>query len=247
MPIGLFDSGFGGLTVMQEVAKALPYEDLIYLGDTVNLPYGNKSKEALIRISLENGQFLLDKGVNLLIVACHTASAHAIDALQEKFPIPILGMTSAGQTLLSPFQRAAVLATRATISANVYSALYQQACPLFVPMIEEGFMDHLAMRLIAESYLAPLRGNIEAALLACTHYPLIRPLLKQVLGDEVQLLEPAPLVAKEAQLLVGSKLPRTPSYTFYTTDDPQKFHALAPLFWPLPNMLIEKKGVHMKP
>ena len=253
-PIGFFDSGLGGLTVLREVARLLPSEHLIYLGDTAHLPYGDKSPETILQLSLENASFLLEKGIKLLMIPCHTACSHALEVLQKKLPIPVIGVIDPGLALLRGFQRIAILGTVSTIESGVYPALirkenpemkiYAQACPLFVPLIEEGFWDHPATDLIARSYLEPLKGKVDAVLLACTHYPLIRQTIQRVLGSEVILLEPAALSAKKALDYLGTaQLLRTgaPCSEFYVTDDPEKFRRLGKLFFGAEIERVEKK------
>lgn len=245
-PIGLFDSGFGGLTVMREVARLLPKENLIYLGDTAHLPYGNKSPQTVLQFALENASFLLEKKIKLLIIPCHTACSHALDVLQKTLPIPVIGVIQPGLELLKNCERVAVLGTTSTIDSGIYQSLIQKqnphakihavACPLFVPVVEEGFHDHPSAALIAESYLKSLRGQIEAALLACTHYPLIRPVIQKVLGAEVKLIEPAQMCAAQAQeVLSKARLlnlqEEKPHYEFYASDDPDKFQRLGEIFF----------------
>ncbi|HEX2582960.1 MAG TPA: glutamate racemase [Chlamydiales bacterium] len=248
-PIGLFDSGVGGLTVMREFVNALPNENLIYLGDTARLPYGNKSPSAIVRFSLENAEFLLQKKIKLLIVSCHTACSHAFERLQKSLPIPVLGVRDPGLSDLvaaTKTKRVAVLATASTISSGIFQSLLQAqdfqvfpvACPLFVPLVEEGLEGHAAAKLIAEHYLAPLRGTgIDAALLACTHYPLLTAVIQEVLGPTVRLIEPAQSLARTAfELLQQRNLlnPGTspPTYRFFASDDPEKFRRLAKIFFP---------------
>lgn len=244
-PIGLFDSGFGGLTVMREVMRLLPHEDLIYLGDTAHLPYGNKSPQTLLELARENSAFLLQQNIKLLIVACHTASSHTLAFLQETLPIPVIGVIEPGLELVASLDRIAILATSGTIESGVYQSLlqkqnpkariYPQACPLFVPLVEEGFTDHPSARLIAAAYLAPLKGKVDAALLACTHYPLLRPIIQEALGPAVKLLEPAMPCALQAKTYLTSAHllnPQTkkPRYSFYATDAPNKFRQGGKIF-----------------
>lgn len=255
-PIGLFDSGFGGLTVMREVVRLLPHENLIYLGDTAHLPYGNKSPEVVLQYALENASFLLKKGIKLLMVPCHTACSHALATLQETFPIPIIGVIQPGLDLLGASERIGVIGTASTIESGIYQSLirkqiphaqiHAKACPLFVPLIEEGFHSHASATLIAESYLAPLKGQIDTALLACTHYPLIRSILQQILGPKVALLEPAERCAALArEYLTNTALLNRqkgrPVYEFYVTDDPEKFRRFGKLFFGAEIEKVEKK------
>jgi glutamate racemase len=244
-PIGLFDSGFGGLTVMREVARLLPDENLIYLGDTAHLPYGNKSPQTVLQYALENASFLLAMGIKLLMIPCHTACSHALPTLQKSLPIPVIGVIQPGLDLLKGTQRIAILGTTSTIDSGIYQSLLQeqnpkaqifaQACPLFVPLIEEGFHLHTSATLIADSYLHKLKGKIDVALLACTHYPLIRNVLQQALGSDVKLIEPAEqcaIAAREALADANLLNPggEKPLYQFYATDDPEKFRCFGEIF-----------------
>ncbi len=237
-PIGLFDSGFGGLSVMREVIRLLPEEDLVYLGDTANLPYGNKSPQTITQLVLENTEFLLQKNIKLLIVACHTACSHALPLLQEMLPIPVIGVIEAGVSLIAQFKKVAILGTISTIESGIYQKLIQeenpqiqlfpQACPLFVPLVEEGLINHPATSLIAETYLAPLKTKIDAVLLACTHYPLLRAPLQKVLGPSIPLLEPAEQCALQVKAhLTASSLLNTKrqkgQHEFFATEAPEKF------------------------
>lgn len=248
-PIGIFDSGVGGLTVFREVSRILPEEDLIYLGDTARLPYGSKSSEAILRFSLECANFLLLQNIKLLLVACHTASAHALEILQKRLPIPVIGVIQPGYELLmasTRSQRVAILATQSTISSHVYQNLIRQhypmaqvfpvACPLFVPLAEESLYDHEAAHLIARHYLQPLNSaNVDAVLLACTHYPLLKSAIQKALDPSVTILESATSCAQLARSLLAEKgklreQKKTPLYRFFVTDHPERFSTLAKTF-----------------
>lgn len=246
-PIGLFDSGFGGLTVLREVLRCLPLENTVYLGDTARLPYGNKSPQTILQYALKNSEFLLEKNIKLLIVACHTACSHALPILQERLEIPVIGVIEPGLDLLArqtQTKRVAVLATASTVDSGVYQKALQEKgldvhgvpCPLFVPLVEEGFANHLSASLIAHSYLDPLRGKgIDAALLACTHYPLLKEALQKVLGPEVQLVEPAAPCARQARDTLEragqlNQQTEPPRHAFYASDDPEKFRRLGKIF-----------------
>jgi glutamate racemase len=249
-PIGLFDSGVGGLTIMREVVRCLPHENVLYYGDTARLPYGNKSSQAVLQFTLDGISFLIDRKIKLLIVACFTASSHALDALEQKLSIPVIGVLQSGCDELitaTRSKRVAILGTTSTIKSGILqtlilkrdptAAIFPVACPLLVPLIEEGLADHPSTRMIAEHYLDFLLDkNIDSALLACTHYPLIRATIQECLGNHIQLIEPARRCALEAKerlasygLLNSSKA--NPSYEFYATDDPDKFHRLATQFF----------------
>lgn len=244
-PIGLFDSGFGGLTVMREFIRLLPKENLIYFGDTAHLPYGNKSPETVIRFAQENSQFLMKQGIKLLVIACHTACCHALDILQKELPIPVIGVIDAGLNLIRPFSRIGLLGTTSTIESGLYqrlilqqnpgAAIFAKACPLFVPLVEEGFYEHKSAHLIAKEYLKELKGNIDAALLACTHYPLIKSILEKEFGPHVTLVEPALECARRAFEILKAKnqlnsQTEKPLYQFYASDDPLKFQKLGKIF-----------------
>lgn len=230
---------------MREVARLLPSEPLIYLGDTARLPYGNKSPKTVLQFALENSAFLLEKNIKMLIIPCHTACSHALQTLQKTLPIPVLGVIQPGLELLASASTLAVLGTSSTIESGIYQQLIQQknpqatifaqACPLFVPLIEEGFHTHPAATLIAETYLAPLRGKIDTALLACTHYPLMRNVIQNILGPQVRLIEPAEQCALQArELLAKTDLLhpplQKPHYQFFVSDDPEKFRKLGAIF-----------------
>jgi glutamate racemase len=249
LPIGLFDSGVGGLTVMREVARLLPNENLVYLGDTARVPYGTRSGEAIRKYTWEATTFLLKEQIKLLIVACHTACSHSLEMLQEKCPVPVIGVVRSGlETLIlhARGRRVAILGTPSTIGSGLYQKIIHQhdpqiqvfpvACPLFVPLIEERLFDHPATQLIADHYLHALRDqHIDAALLACTHYPLIRPIIQQAIGPKVILIEPAAAVAQETlqHLSLSNTLRQNkqPHLRFYVTDDPEKFRLIARHFF----------------
>lgn len=237
--IGLFDSGFGGLTVMKELIRLLPNENLIYLADTANLPYGEKSKKTLIDLAHKNARFLLSQNIKLLLIPCHTICCNALKSLQETLPIPVLGIIEPSLKLAKPFQKLAILGTSSMLRSNVYQTLLleqnpkidlsAQACPAFVPLVEQGLFE-TAGPIISQT-LSSLPNDLEAALLACTHYPLIRSIIEKVL--KVPLLDPAATYAEEAKQYLSSHslLGNTsPTYRFYVSSSPNKFRTLAPLF-----------------
>lgn len=254
LPIGIFDSGVGGLTVLKAVRRRLPRESVIYLGDTARVPYGTKSRATIERYAIEDAAFLIEKGVKLIVVACNTASAMARESLRRDFNVPFL-------TVLGPGARAAaratqtgrigVIATEATIASGAYERaireaiqnrdreeaenieIFSRACPLFVPLVEEGETDSQVARLVAEQYLAPLRQRqIDTLVLGCTHYPLLKSVIAETMGDAVRLIDSAEAVAEEtAQLLEqGGRLDTgdEPNESrFYVTDAAQRFHRIA--------------------
>ncbi len=252
MSLGIFDSGVGGLTVFREIARLLPNQDLIYLGDTARLPYGSKSPETILRYTLECAEFLLSKKIKLLVVACHTASSLALEYLQKELPIPVFGMLRPGVELIreSALQKVALLGTEATLSSKAYQKILSQecpqieifkvACPLFVPLVEEGMHLHPLSIQTAEYYLAPLREkSIQAALLACTHYPLLTDAIQQSIGPSVCLLDPSERCAQNVKLALQNEhllepASKSPQYQFYTTDYPDRFARLAKQFFGMP-------------
>ena len=239
--IGVFDSGIGGLTVAHEIASELPAEDLIYLGDTARYPYGSKSAETVRRYSLENADFLVEKGIKLLVIACNSAAATALDAVAARVPVPVLGV-------IEPGARAAVAATRnrkvgvigteATIASGAYTRalrslapeleIYTRACPLFVPLAEEGWTDNAVARAAVELYLSSLRrSGIDTLVLGCTHYPLLAALIADFMGPDVTLVDSARTTAEAvAATLAARGIARdagTGSISFFVTDVPDRF------------------------
>lgn len=256
LPIGIFDSGVGGLTVMRELRRLLPAENLVYLGDTARVPYGNKSHATVTRYAIEDVQFLLGKGVKMIVIACNTASAIAAPVLRENFPdVPILGMIGPGSRAARAATkngRIGVIATAATIGSGAYESrirgtfaesgaspdeILPQACPLFVPLVEEGETHSAITRLVAEKYLARLRvAGIDALVLGCTHYPLLKSVIAETMGAGVTLVDSAEAAATEtAALLEKRGLLRDPlagpgTENFYVTDAAARFHGIAESF-----------------
>jgi len=243
--IGIFDSGIGGLTVMQELMKRLPHEPLIYFGDTARLPYGEKSPEAIIRYSIENAIFLMEQNIKLLVIACNTASAFALEKLQKIFSIPILGVIEPGAenaVQSTRNQHIAVLGTKGTIKSGVYQREIEKkmpkarvvsiACPLFVPLVEERFFHHPAARLIVKEYLAPLHEQkVDTVLLGCTHYPLLKQLIMEELPSSLVIVDSASTCAeKVADILklhhLANATDQKPYHRYFVSDDPKKFQSL---------------------
>ncbi|HET6348204.1 MAG TPA: glutamate racemase [Candidatus Krumholzibacteria bacterium] len=218
-PIGVFDSGIGGMTVLRELIEHLPHESFVYFGDTARLPYGNKSAETVQRFSRENVRLLLDRGVKMVVVACNTATAEALPGLQREFSLPIVGV-------IDPGVRAAVAATRnghigvIGTAGTIRSGAYQNgirekrpdahviplACPLFVPLVEEGWIDTPVTRLVVENYLSPFVGHtIDTLVLGCTHYPLLKPVIQATLGNDVVLVDSAIETAREVAVVLDEQ------------------------------------------
>lgn len=256
--IGLFDSGVGGLTVMKELKKWLPHENILYFGDTARVPYGGKSPETVIRYSLENTIFLMERHIKLLVVACNTASALALDKLQHIFKIPIIGVIAPGAKKAVEATRSgriAVIGTRGTINSGAYQREIQQlapqcevfakACPLFVPLVEEDSIQHRAAKWIVEDYLLPLKNEgVDTVLLGCTHYPLLQELIHEVLGPDVRVVDSASTCAEEVKNILKiqqiEKKGTEPSFhQFFASDDPEKFRTLGAKFLGCPITSVE--------
>ena len=243
--IGIFDSGFGGLTVMRAIRELMPHENIVYFGDTARLPYGNKSQETILRYSIENASFLAKQGIKILVIACSTACCAALNEIRHLLPIPVIGITEPGiEEMIRLFSsgKIGILGTRATISSGLYQRqlalraplleLFPIPCPLFVPLVEEGYTDHPMSHLIAHEYLTPLKQQeAQGVLLGCTHYPLLSGVIQSVLGSEVQLINPATACAKQTQSVLKqnhllNNSATTPHYQFFASDDPEKFRLL---------------------
>lgn len=255
--IGIFDSGLGGLTVMKALKQACPNENLVYFGDTARVPYGGKSPETIIRYSVENGIFLMEQDIKMLVIACNTASAFAIDKLKGIFNIPIVDVIEPGAEKAvrsTKNKKIAVLGTKATILSGSYQKKIQSLtsgaqvfaipCPLFVPMVEERFLNHEAMELIVKEYLKPLQGtSIDTMLLGCTHYPVLKPLIQKVMGPDVQIVDSATTCAEHVnhklQALGIASDEKNQEIRFFVSDDPGKFKDLGPFFYGEPIETVE--------
>jgi glutamate racemase len=248
-PIGIFDSGIGGLTVARSIYERLPHESTVYFGDTARVPYGPKSPETVRRYSLEILQWLLAQGVKAVVIACNTSTAHALRALQEATPVPVLGV-------IKPGARAAieaggggpigVIGTAGTIGSDAYNRaiqalapglpVIQRACPLFVPLVEEGWFEHPATELVAADYLRELReACVRSLVLGCTHYPLLKPLLQRVMGPEVRLVDSGQATAAALEtILVDRALEAAPGskahHRFVVSDDEARFRQVGSRF-----------------
>lgn len=258
LPIGIFDSGVGGLTVYRALHDRLPNEHFIYLGDTARVPYGTKSLATVERYAVENSQFLASLGIKMLVVACNTASALALPAIRSRIGIDVVGVIGPGgrravEIAESGSPRIGVIATEATISSDAYAAairlarssasVFQAACPLFVPLAEEGWTAEPETISIAERYLAPVREFApEAVVLGCTHYPILRDVIQQTLGADVKLIDSGEATADEvARLLARNDLSNQREVRgsrslcddldhFYVTDAAERFSRVAERF-----------------
>jgi glutamate racemase len=247
-PIGVFDSGVGGLTVLRALVRLLPHESFIYVGDTARVPYGSKSPEAVRRFSLEIARFFRRKGVKMMVTACNTASALALPDLRAFMPVPVIGVIEPGaRAALAATRsgRVGIIGTQATIQSKAYDhalkrldktvRVFGRACPLFVPLVEEGWLNHEVTRRVATLYLKPfLKHKIDSLVLGCTHYPLLKSVLRRVVG-RVELIDSAEETAKavrsrleqEGLLLHGRRKGRL---SYFSSDDPLKFERLGSRF-----------------
>lgn len=248
-PIGVFDSGVGGLTVAREIMRNLPNEHIVYFGDTARVPYGSKSRETVIRYSRQIIRFLLTQDVKAIVIACNTATALALDEVEKEFDIPIIGVVEPGAKVAAETtvnKKIGVIATESTINSHMYQRLitqrdpeitvYGKACPLFVPLVEEGWLKDPVTEEVARRYLAELLAqDIDSLILGCTHYPLLRSLLRGIVGEKVTLVNPAYETAKALERLLkekhlentGTKAPVNEPYRFYVSDAADKFRTFA--------------------
>ncbi len=251
MPIGVFDSGVGGLTVVREIARNLPNEELIYFGDTARVPYGNKSRETVLRYSRQITRFLLKQNVKAIVVACNTASALALSELEQECEVPIIGVVRPGANAAvkaTKNKRIGVIATDSTINSCLYQEyiktadpeieVFGKACPLFVPLVEEGWTKDEITLEIAKRYLKDLREqDIDTLIMGCTHYPLLRPLLREYLGEKITLVNPAYETAGTLKSLLcelglenGDESPK--QYRMYVSDSAESFRKFAEAILP---------------
>lgn len=248
-PIGVFDSGVGGLTVVRALMERLPFESIHYFGDTARVPYGVKSVETIAHYTTQIAEFLLEKQVKLLIIACNTMAAVSSQVVRDLSPVPVLDVIEAGALnalAATQSRRVGVIGTPTTVNSNAYGrAIHQiepdarvisQACALFVPLVEEGWLDHPVTRLTAQEYLKPvLAEKVDTMVLGCTHYPLLKPLLADVAGPGVALVDSAEAMAERAAALLTDLDLHTPSrtaadYHFYVTDVPLRFQTIGERF-----------------
>jgi glutamate racemase len=248
-PIGVFDSGLGGLTVARAIHHRLPRESTVYFGDTARVPYGPKSPDTVRRYSLEILEWLVGQGVKAVVVACNTSTAHALESLVAMAPVPVIGVIEPGARAAvraSPVGPVGVIGTAGTVASGAYPRaiaalapgvrVLQQACPLFVPLVEEGWLEHPATELVAREYLAPLLAEgIEALVLGCTHYPLLAPLLAEVAGAGVTLVDSAGETATTLEGVLRAAALEAPAgaqptHRYVVSDDPARFAAVAARF-----------------
>lgn len=256
-PIGIFDSGVGGLTVVKDVMKQLPNESIVYFGDTARVPYGSKSKATVTKFSAQIIRFLLKQDVKAIIIACNTVNSNCIEELKKMFPeITITGVVEPGVTMalrMTKNNRIGVIGTEATIGSGRYPELLQaanpdiqvfgKACPMFVPLVEDGWTGHSVAEQVASVYLEPiLKEHVDAIVLGCTHYPILASTIQKVVGPDVELINPA----NEAAYQMGEYLEArnmcsesTPNYRFYVSDHAERVKRFAKMFLDYPVQEVE--------
>ena len=260
MKIGVFDSGFGGLTVFRALLDHLPTASYIYLGDTARLPYGAKSQATVARYAVSSARFLVDEGAEYLVIACNTASALALDAIRDSVPVPVLGVIETGANAARSTSKTGdvlVIATAATVESHAYAAAcrerglraHEKACPLLVPLVEEGWIDHPITEQVIDIYLTELLDEAQRAglnpdtlVLGCTHYPLLRANIERKLPASIKVIDSAEATAAQASnALSGATAPQgeSPQRRFYATDSVQKFRNLGTRFLGQPIAQVE--------
>jgi glutamate racemase len=256
-PIGVFDSGLGGLTVARALMRRLPAESLVYVGDTARVPYGPKSPDTVRRYAVQIGEWLVEEGAKLVVVACNTATAHALPLLRQLLPVPVIGVIEPGAraaAAASGSRVVGIIGTAGTINSRAYEhalhaldptlTVQAAACPLLVPLVEEGWTDHEATRLIVREYLAPFAGVVDTLVLGCTHYPLLRDVLAGAVGPAVRLIDSAEETAAdvERELLrrgMAAAVGNRPTFRVVASDAPQHFRVLGSRFLERPLEAVE--------
>jgi glutamate racemase len=264
-PIGVFDSGVGGLTVVREIMRQMPEERLVYFGDTARVPYGTKSKDTIVRYTRQNIRFLMTQDVKAIVIACNTATAFALETVEKELDIPVVGVIHAGAKTAVEATRngkIGIIGTEGTIRSGVYTKMMEEmkedievigkSCPLFVPLVEEGLLHDSVTDEIASRYLSELKGKfIDTLVLGCTHYPLLRSTIGRVMGPEVTLVNPAyetalelKQVLNESQLLNEINEPFQDKYHFYVSDLAEKFTNFASSI--LPDQIKQTKKINIE-
>jgi len=259
--IGVFDSGVGGLTVVKELIRQLPSESIIYFGDTARVPYGIRSRETVIRFSIEDTLFLLKKEIKLICVACNTVSSIALPMIKSHFKVPIVGVIGPGAreaVYATRNKRIGVIGTRGTINSRAYEKEIKQldskvrvisaACPLFVPFVEEGWFAGDVVLNVTKAYLKPLlAAKADTVILGCTHYPILKPVINKVLGQKVTLIDSAKQVAIEVKKILCHEgllnISGRGKQEFYVSDNPEWFQSIAKRFLGRPVSKIRKVDI----
>ena len=263
-PIGVFDSGIGGLTVVREIMRNLPSEKIVYFGDTARVPYGSKSRQTIIRFSRQIIRFLKDQHVKAIVIACNTASALALDTVREEAGLPVLGVIDAGAQVAAEVtrnNRIGVIGTEGTIRSRIHESrlrslnpavtVFGKACPLFVPLVEEGWLHDQVTVEVARRYLYELKDlDIDTLIMGCTHYPLLRSVIHDVMGDHVRLVNPAYETALELKTVLGEmklacddQIREELSHRFYVSDLAEKFRRFASSILPYDSIMTEEVDI----
>ncbi|MCL2390750.1 MAG: glutamate racemase [Endomicrobia bacterium] len=263
-PIGIFDSGLGGLTVMSEINKTLPDESIIYFGDTARVPYGSKSKNAVINFSKEISGFLVKNGVKMIVIACNTASAFALYELKKNLDIPVIGVIEPGAEIAvsaTKNKKIGIIGTEGTVKSESYvkaikkisnSSVYQQSCPLFVPLVEEGWTKNELTDSIVKYYLKPLLSkNIDTLVLGCTHYPLLKNAIQKNTGKNIVLIDSAKATAQKVKnILINRNMladkNNSKKLSFYVSDNPEKFKRIGSRFFSGKISRVKKENPEQK-
>jgi glutamate racemase len=240
-PIGIFDSGVGGLTVYREIRRRFPHEDIVYFGDTARVPYGPKSAETIIQYSIQNARFLMQCRAKIIVVACNTASSVALNTLQQLLPVPVIGVIEPGARTaveITKTGKIGIIGTYATVKSNAYQLAIKginpaldvvaRACPLFVPLVEEGWEDHPVTHQISKEYLSEfMEDNYDTMILGCTHYPILKRTLSSVTGGKINLIDSAEVIASSLQNeLPEKKTAGTGHNYFYVSDNIEQFRKI---------------------
>lgn len=261
-PIGVFDSGVGGLTVAREIMRQSPNESIIYFGDTARVPYGSKSKKTIITYSRQIAKFLQRQDVKAIVIACNTASALALDVVKEELTIPVIGVVEPGAKVATNTTKngnIGIIGTEGTINSGIYNSyiksinseisVYGKACPLFVPLVEEGWIQDPVTSIVAKRYLDELQEyNIDTLVLGCTHYPLIRHIIGDTVGDKVSLVNPAYETARVLkEVLISNHIEsdtKIVAHKFFVSDGATKFQGFANTI--LPCEVVETKDINIE-
>lgn len=264
-PIGIFDSGIGGLTVLKEMSRILPREDIVYFGDTARVPYGTKSKETVIKFSIQDADFLMGLGVKMIVVACNTASSLSLDVLKSRYDIPLVGVIEPGArkaASVTKNMKVGVIGTKATVASGVYErevrrfnpeiSVLSAGCPLFVPLVEEGWLSGKITADIAKVYLGPIKkAGADVLILGCTHYPLLKSAIHKALGRNIKLVDSAKETAKEVKAIIEEsglekRTKERPEYRFYVSDEPALFKKIGGKFLGREIGSIEKAEIELR-
>ncbi len=260
-PIGVFDSGIGGLTVVHALNRLLPHENIVYFGDTARVPYGPKSPQVVREYAAQDADFLLSRNIKMLVIACNTVSAVALDVVQKRARMPVIGVIQPGASAAvkaTSKKRIGVIGTVATVNSNAYanairqldgvSRVFSRACPLFVPLAEEGWIDHAVTGMVAKEYLFPLTlEKIDTLVLGCTHYPVLRQPIQSVVGPSVTLIDSGDATATEVAAMLDqhglrNRSAQRPNLQFYVSDVPAKFTEIGERFLGFPMGRVHRVG-----